>query len=232
VEFGHNSIDLLQVRSLQFSPVQFNLCVVNPALGSRVMWLLFMVTAGVVMVIDFRIRVISLTCRLGFGVRFGLESSTLGADIRDGDFENSSSVNRPSFAACSQSGRDASCKCPNSGGGGKCLLYLRSATRRRWRTIGRKRINVSYTLRDVTAETASSAVHAVQSLHSSPPSVGRRPNLTAAMLTRPPRDTRPPPTATVQPKVSIKCNRTKTLQFSEFLLRLFTYSYESVMGRA
>jgi len=78
VEFGHNSIDLLQVRSLQFSSVQFNLCVVNPALGSRVMGLLFIVTAGVVMVIDFRIRVISLTCRLGFGVRFGLESSTLG----------------------------------------------------------------------------------------------------------------------------------------------------------
>ena len=143
------------------------------------MGLLFMVTAGVGMVIDFRIRVISLTRRLGLGVRFGLESSILGADIRDLDFERV------------------------SGGGGKCLLYLRSATRRRWRTIGRKRINVSYTLRDVTAETASSAVHAVQSLHSSPPSVGRRPNLTAAMLTMPPRDTRPTPTATVQPKVSI-----------------------------
>ena len=42
------------------------------------MGLLFMVTAGVGMVIDFRIRVISLTRRLGFGVRFGLESSILG----------------------------------------------------------------------------------------------------------------------------------------------------------
>jgi len=51
------------------------------------MGLLFMVTAGVGMVIDFRIRVISLTRRLGFGVRFGLESSILGADIRDRDFE-------------------------------------------------------------------------------------------------------------------------------------------------
>jgi len=133
---------------------------------------------GYGMVIDFRIRVISLTRRLGFGVRFGLESSILG--------QISAIVISSGYP-----------------GGGKCLLYLRSATRRRWRTIGRKRINVSYTLRDVTAQTASSAVHAVQSLHSSPPSVGSRPNLTAAMLTRPPRDTRPTPTATVQPKVSI-----------------------------